>query len=94
MDALNEHKQIDGPEQAGVLSGVVLGNNRYRIKKVSPPMTIEGATRNSCERDAKLANAFIQEQYEQSGHTSIYIWENGIRILNLILHHQEQMFLL
>ena len=47
----------------------------YRIKKVSPPMTIEGATRNSCERDAKLANAFIQEQYEQSGHTSIYMGE-------------------
>ena len=75
MDALSEYKQIEGPEKAGVLSGVVLGNNRYRIKKVSPPMTIEGATRTSCERDAKLANAFIQEQYEQSEHTCIYMGE-------------------
>lgn len=38
-------------------------------------MTIEGATRIGCERDANLANAFIQEQYEQSEHTCIYMGE-------------------
>lgn len=71
LEALDEHKQIEGQERAGVLVGVVLGNNRYRIKKVSPSMTIEGATRTGCERDANLANTFVQEQYEQSGHTCI-----------------------
>lgn len=75
LEVLDEHKQIEGPEMAGVLMGVVLGNNRYRIKKVSPSMTIDGATRTGCKRDAKIANLFVQEQYEQSGHTCVYMGE-------------------
>ena len=93
MDALNEHKQIDGPEQAGVLSGVVLGNNRYRIKKVSPPMTIEGLREIVVNVMLNWPMHLFKNNMSNLG-ILVYIWENGIRILNLILHHQEQMFLL
>ena len=75
MNALRDYKQTKGLERAGVLVGVVLGDNRYRITKVSPSITSKGSTRTGCKRDADLANTYIQEQYELSEHTCIYLGE-------------------
>lgn len=75
LDALTSYRQMEGNERPGVLVGVYLGNNRYRITTVSPPMPKGKSSGTGCERDADKANAFIQEQYEQSGHTRIYLGE-------------------
>lgn len=58
----------------GVLTGVQIGDKRYRISKTSPPC-IKRNTRCGCERDAAMANRFIKEDYEQSEHTRFYIGE-------------------
>ena len=58
----------------GVLMGSYIGNNRYRINKISPPCTQKN-THYSCERNAAMANLFIAEDYKQSEHTRFYIGE-------------------
>lgn len=54
--------------------GSHVGNNRYRINKISPPC-VKSHTRCGCERDATEANHFIEEDYEKSEHTRFYIGE-------------------
>ena len=74
IDQLTAYAQHEGNELCGVLTGSQIGENCFRISKVSPPCV----ARNShcgCERDAKAANAFIAQDFEQSGHTRIYIGE-------------------
>lgn len=57
-----------------MLTGSQIGKKRFRISKVSPPCVAQNS-RCGCERDAKVANAFISQNFEQSGHTRIYIGE-------------------
>ena len=54
--------------------GAQIDDNRYRISKISPPC-VKRHTRCGCERDAAMANQFIEEDYEQSEHTRFYIGE-------------------
>ena len=68
------YAQHDGNELCGVLTGSQIGKKRFRISKVSPPCVAQNS-RCGCERDAKAANAFITQDFEQSGHTRIYLGE-------------------
>ena len=54
--------------------GAQVGDKLYRISKISPPC-IKSHTRCGCERDAAIANQFIERDYEQSEHTRFYIGE-------------------
>ena len=54
--------------------GSQVGHNYYRISKISPPC-VRSHTRWGCERDAAMANQFIEEDYNQSEHTRFYIGE-------------------
>ena len=54
--------------------GVQFGDKLYRISKISPPC-VKSHTRCGCERDAAMANDFIEEDYNQSEHTRFYIGE-------------------
>lgn len=74
IDQLTTYAQHEGNELCGVLTGSQIGNNYFRISKVSPPCIAQNS-RCRCERDAKAANAFISQDFEQSGHTRIYIGE-------------------
>lgn len=58
----------------GVLTGTQVGKNCYRICKISPPC-VKAHTRCGCERDATIANKFIEADYERSEHTRFYIGE-------------------
>ena len=74
VEALQNNAQHNGNEMCGVLTGVQVGNNCYRICKVSPPC-VKRNTRYGCERDAVTANRFIEEDYKNSEHTRFYIGE-------------------
>lgn len=77
QEVVNELKcnvQRDGNELCGVLMGVQFGDKLYRISKISPPC-VKSHTRCGCERDAAMANHFIEEDYNQSEHTRFYIGE-------------------
>lgn len=74
VEELKGYTQRDGDELCGVLMGTQVGGNRYRISKISPPC-IKRHSRCGCERDATMANHFIEEDYEQSEHTRFYIGE-------------------
>ncbi len=74
LEQLRAYAQHEGNEQCGVLTGSKIGDKTYRISKVSPPCVVSN-TRCSCERDAKKANEFIKEDYEQSDHTRSYMGE-------------------
>lgn len=65
--------------------GTQVGDNRYIISKISPPR-IKKHSRCGCERDATVANQFIEEDYEQSEHTRFYIgeWHPPPRICKLL----------
>lgn len=58
----------------GVLTGAQIGDNCYRISKNSHPC-VKKHTRCGCERDAVMANQFIEEDYKNSEHTRFYIGE-------------------
>lgn len=74
LEQLRAYAQHEGNEQCGVLTGSKINDKTYRISKVSPPCIANNA-RCRCERDAKKANAYIKEDYEQSRHTRTYIGE-------------------
>ena len=74
-DSLCTYRQIEGVEHPGVLVGSVVGDNHYRINKVSPPLPRGKSSRTGCERDGDMANAYVLTEYEQSGHTRIYLGE-------------------
>lgn len=74
VDELKSNAQHEGNELCGVLMGAQIDDNRYRISKISPPC-VKRHTRCGCERDAAMANQFIEEDYEQSEHTRFYIGE-------------------
>ena len=74
IDVLMSHTQFEGNEECGVLMGSHVGENRYRICKVSPPCVRQNA-RCVCERDAEMANRFIKDDFEQSENTRFYIGE-------------------
>lgn len=74
IEQLKEYAQFEGNEQCGVLTGSQIDANTFRISKVSPPCVAKNS-RCSCERDAKKANEFIRQDYEQSERTRIYIGE-------------------
>ncbi len=76
LDFLVEQRQLDGDEKAGVLVGSEFGDNAYRINKASYPcMCNDSSSRCGCIRDAKLANDFIQQEYELSNKTRFYLGE-------------------
>lgn len=54
--------------------GVQFGDKLYRVSKISPPC-VKCHTRCGCERDAAMANHFIEEDYNLSEHTRFYIGE-------------------
>lgn len=74
VDGLKSYAQHEGNELCGVIMGSLVGDNCYRISKISPPC-IKCHTRCGCERDAAIANRFIEEDYEQSEQTRFYIGE-------------------
>ena len=74
LEQLKAYAQHEGNEQCGVLTGSKINDKTYRISKVSPPC-VASNTRCRCERDAKMANEFIKNDYEQSNHTRTYIGE-------------------
>ena len=74
VDELRNNAQHEGNELCGVLMGSQVGDNCYRISKISPPC-VKRHTRCSCERDAAMANQFIEEDYKMSEHTRFYIGE-------------------
>lgn len=74
LEQLRAYAQHEGNEQCGVLTGSKINDKIYRISKVSPTC-VASNTRCRCERDAKKANTFIKEDYEQSGHTRSYMGE-------------------
>ncbi len=74
-DMLCAYRQFEGVEHPGVLVGSVVGENHYRINKVSPPLPKGKSSRTGCERDGEAANAYIMAEYEQSEHTRIYLGE-------------------
>ena len=74
IDALKNYVQHEGNEMCGVLTGSLVGDKRYRISKISPPCVKEH-THCGCERDAVMANQFIEEDYKQSEYTRFYIGE-------------------
>ena len=74
VDELRSNAQHEGKELCGVLMGSQVGDNCYRISKISPPC-VKRHTRCSCERDAAMANQFIEEDYKMSEHTRFYIGE-------------------
>ena len=74
VNELKSNAQCDGNELCGVLMGSQVGHNYYRISKISPPC-VRSHTRCGCERDAAMANQFIEEDYNQSEHTRFYIGE-------------------
>ena len=74
VEELKGYTQREGNELCGVLMGTQFGENSYRISRISPPC-IKRHSRCGCELDATLANHFIEEDYEKSGHTRFYIGE-------------------
>lgn len=74
VDELKSNAQHEGNELCGVLMGVQVGDKYYRISKISPPC-VKSHTRCGCERDAAMANQFIEEDYKLSEHTRFYIGE-------------------
>jgi integrative and conjugative element protein (TIGR02256 family) len=74
VNELKTNAQREGNELCGVLMGAQVGDKHYRISKISPPC-VKKHTRYGCERDAAMANQFIEEDYEQSEHTRFYIGE-------------------
>ena len=74
VNELKSNAQCEGNELCGVLMGAQVGDKRYRISKISPPC-IKSHTRCGCERDAAMANHFIEEDYNLSEHTRFYIGE-------------------
>ena len=58
----------------GVLTGSQIDEKSFRISKVSPPCVAHNS-RCGCERDAVKANDFISLDYEESGHTRVYVGE-------------------
>lgn len=74
VESLKSNSQHRGNELCGVLTGSQVGYNRYRISKSSPPC-VKKNRYNGCERDAAMANLFIEEDYIQSEHTRFYIGE-------------------
>ena len=74
LEQLRAYAQHEGNEQCGVLTGSKINDKTYRISKVSPPC-VANNTRFRCERDAKMANEFIKNDYEQSNHTRTYMGE-------------------
>lgn len=78
IETLKSYVQHEGNEMCGVLTGTQVGKNCYRICKISPPC-VKAHTRCGCERDATIANKFIEADYERSEHTR-FILVNGIHI--------------
>ena len=74
VDDLKNNAQCEGNELCRVLMGIQVGDNLYRISKISPPC-IKSHARCGCERDAAMANRFIEEDYNQSEYTRFYIGE-------------------
>lgn len=74
INQLKSYAQFNGHELCGILMGSKVGENKYRINKVSPPL-VSRHSHCDCERDAVMANQFIKEDYEKSEHTRTYIGE-------------------
>lgn len=74
IEELRSYAQLNGNELCGVLTGISVGENTYRICKVSPPC-VKNNSKYGCERDAVLANHFLQIDYENSDKTRTYIGE-------------------
>lgn len=71
---LRKYAQHEGNELCGVLTGSQIDDKTFRISKVSPPC-VACNSRCGCVRDASKANAFIQQDYNESEHTRVYVGE-------------------
>ena len=74
VDMLKSYAQHEGNELGGVLTGIKVGDNTFRICKVSPPC-VRSHSRCGCQRDAELANQFLTDDYEASEQTRTYMGE-------------------
>ena len=74
VETLNGYAQHNGNELCGVLTGILIGEKKYRICKASMPC-VKTNSRFGCERDAVLANQFLKEDYDISEQTRTYIGE-------------------
>lgn len=76
VDALKSHIQISGNEDCGIIMGSLITGNHIRINKVSESLCKSDSAKSCfCELDKVRANAFIDEDYEHSNHTRVYIGE-------------------
>lgn len=88
VETLQSMRQISGNENGGILLGSEIGEQHYRINRVSEPcMLIDRSSKYGCIRDAKKANEIIKREYESSNHKE-YILENGTLIQKINLFHQ------
>lgn len=74
LNALIGYAQHDGNELCGVVTGSQIGENKFRISKISPPYVVKNG-HYGCELDATRGNEFIKQDYEASGQTRFYIGE-------------------
>jgi integrative and conjugative element protein (TIGR02256 family) len=73
---LNKKSTNSIVEDCGVFVGSFTNNGNIRVSKISPSCSqLSNATINSCIRDIKPANQFINNEFEESNHTRIYIGE-------------------
>ena len=74
IEQLDQYRQTDGAEIGGILIGSIINDRKIRINRISLPCVIQ-ASRCGCTRDAKRANEIIQQEFETSNHTRVYLGE-------------------
>lgn len=74
IEEFESRRQLNGPEDAGVLLGSIIDNNHIRINRMSSSCAAK-RTISGCVIDATLANRYIQEEFESSCHTRVFIGE-------------------
>lgn len=76
LQKLHTFRQIEDSEVGGVFTGSELCDDYYRIGKISDPCVfIHSSSKCTYIRDARLANSFIQQDFELSNHTRYYLGE-------------------
>lgn len=74
INTIQSFRQNNGNEMSGILLGSEISSSKIRINKCSPPFVVE-STSHSVVRDALSSNEYINEEFESSNHTKVYIGE-------------------
>lgn len=87
LEQLHSMATLNKNETCGVLTGSITTYGVCRINKISPILITNANSKYACIRDAGKANKFINEEFERSNGTRVYL-VNGILILRIIQHPQ------